>query len=155
MKQNTALSLLRGRDQFLTSFDTVFDRILRDQWPGFDKELGVSFFQGTARPRVNIKNYDDKVQITAEISGLSKDEVNVEVKDGILTLSGEKKLEKEDTSGDFILKELSHAKFQRSFELGENLDSKNIVAEFKNGTLTLDIPKTEPKKNDSYRIEIK
>ena len=155
MKQNTALSLLGGRDQFLTSFDTLFDRLVRQQWPAFDKELGVSFFQGSARPKVNIKNCNDKIQIVAEIAGLSKDEVEVEVKDGILTLRGEKRIEKEDSSGDYILKELSHAQFQRSFELGENLDSKNINATFENGTLTLDIPKIEPKKIDSYKIQIK
>jgi HSP20 family protein len=155
MKDNSALTLF-GRDEFLTPFDRIFDKMMKQSFPEFGKEFGISFFEGGARPKVDIKEYDDKVQIQAEIAGLSKDDVNVEIKENILTISGEKQVEKKDDSKGYILRELSQAKFQRSFDLGDNLDSKNITAEFNHGVLTLNIPKLQPqKKTESYKIEIK
>lgn len=143
------------RDEFLTPFDHVFDSIMNDTFPDFTKNFGVKFFSGASRPKVDIIDYDDKVRIKAEVSGLTKDDVKLTVKDGYLTVCGEKSKSDEKEGKGYLLRELSHAKFSRTFELGESLDSKNVKAEFKDGLLTIDIPKVTPSKEEnSYEIKI-
>ena len=78
------------RDEFLTPFDRMFDQIITTQFPQIEKQVGVKPYQGTAYPKVNVYEYDDKVGVVAEIPGLDKKDLNVEVEDGTLTVSGEK-----------------------------------------------------------------
>ena len=78
-----------NRDEFLTPFDTIFDQLMHKQFPNFQEEVGVSFNQG-AYPKVNVYEYDDKIGIVAEIPGLDKKNVSVDVEDQILTISGDK-----------------------------------------------------------------
>jgi Molecular chaperone (small heat shock protein) len=78
-----------NRDEFLTPFDRIFDSLMDQTFPTFKEEVGVSFNQG-AYPKVNIYEYDDKVGIVAEIPGLDKKNVTVDVEDGVLTISGDK-----------------------------------------------------------------
>ena len=73
------------RDTFLTPFDKMFDSIVESQYPDITKSVGVKPFAGSAYPKVNVYEYDDKVGIVAEIPGLDKKQLNVEVEEGILT----------------------------------------------------------------------
>lgn len=143
------------RDEFLTPFNRLFDTIMHDSFPDFGKSIGINFFETGGRPKVDIIEFDEKVRIRAEISGLAKDDVKVTVKDGYLTLCGEKgKVEEKEGKG-YLLHELSHAKFSRTFQLGESLNAKNVKAEFKDGLLTIDIPKVTPTKEQENSYEIK
>ena len=78
-----------NRDEFLTPFDKVFDELMNKTFPTFKEETGVSFNQG-AYPKVNVYEYDDKVGIVAEIPGLDKKNVSVEVEEDVLIISGDK-----------------------------------------------------------------
>ena len=78
-----------NRDEFLTPFDKIFDQLMLKQFPAFQEEVGVSFNQG-AYPKVNVYEYDDKIGIVAEIPGLDKKNVSVDVEDQVLTISGDK-----------------------------------------------------------------
>ena len=78
------------RDEFLTPFDKVFDTMVENQFPEIIDQVGVKPYQGTAYPKVNVYEYDDKVGIVAEIPGLDKGQLNVDVEDGVLTISGDK-----------------------------------------------------------------
>ena len=78
-----------NRDEFLTPFDTIFDQLMNKQFPHFHEEVGVSFAKG-AYPKVNVYEYDDKIGIVAEIPGLDKKNVSVDVEDQVLTISGDK-----------------------------------------------------------------
>ena len=69
------------RDEFLTPFDRMFDQIINTQFPEIEKQIGIKPFSGTAYPKVNVYEYDDKVGIVAEIPGLTKKQLNVEVED--------------------------------------------------------------------------
>ena len=80
---------LPDRDTFLTPFDKIFDQMLDTQFPEVVKQVGVKPYQGSAYPKVNVYDYDDKVGIVAEIPGLDKKQLNVEVEDNTLTISGE------------------------------------------------------------------
>jgi len=132
------------RDEFLTPFDKMFDSMVESQFPEVVKSVGVKPYQGSAYPKVNVYEYDEKVGIVAEIPGLDKKHLNVEVEDGTLTISGEKHHIKEDSGAKVLRRELKASSFKRNFELGENLDGDNIKATFKNGILNIDIPKVEP-----------
>ena len=78
------------RDSFLTPFDRMFDEIVGKSFPEINQQVGVNPFQGTAYPKVNVYEYEDKVGVIAEIPGLDKKDLNVEVEDGVLTIAGEK-----------------------------------------------------------------
>ena len=132
------------RDEFLTPFDRMFDQIVGKSFPEINKQVGVNPFQGTAYPKVNVYEYDDKVGVVAEIPGLDKKDLTVEVEDGVLTIAGDKHGLFDDEGAKVIRRELKHSSFKRSFELGELLDGDNIKASFKDGLLSIEIPKTEP-----------
>ena len=131
-----------NRDEFLTPFDKIFDQLMAQQFPNFQEEVGVSFNQG-AYPKVNVYEYDDKIGIVAEIPGLDKKNVTVDVEDGVLTISGDKHGFDTD-GGKCITRELKQSSFKRSFNLGEHLDGDDVGATFKDGMLSISIPKKEP-----------
>ena len=132
------------RDSFLTPFDKMFDQMVESQFPDVVRQVGIKPYGNTAYPKVNVYEYDDKVGIVAEIPGLDKKQLNVEVEDGILTISGDKHSAFENEGAKVLRKELKESSFKRQFELGELLDGDNISANFKDGILSISVPKTEP-----------
>ena len=141
-----------NRDEFLTPFDKIFDHLMSKQFPNFQDEVGVSFNQG-AYPKVNVYEYDDKIGIVAEIPGLDKKNVSVDVEDSILTISGDKHGFDTD-GGKCISRELKQSSFKRSFNLGEHLDGDDVGATFKDGLLSISIPKKEPEKPKKKFVKI-
>ena len=142
------------RDEFLTPFDKMFDSMVESQFPEVVKSVGVKPYQGSAYPKVNVYEYDDKIGIIAEIPGLNKKQLNVEVEDGVLTISGDKHSTFEDEGAKVLRRELKQSSFKRSFELGEQLDGDNINASFKDGVLSVAIPKIEPEKPKKTFVKI-
>ena len=141
-----------SRDEFLTPFDKIFDQLMNKSFPTFQEEVGVSFNQG-AYPKVNVYEYDDKVGIVAEIPGLDKKNVTVDVEDGTLTISGDKHGFDTD-GGKCITRELKQSSFKRSFTLGEHLSGDDISAKFKDGMLSISIPKVTPEKPKKKFVKI-
>ena len=133
-----------NRDEFLTPFDAIFDQLMNKQFPHFQDEVGVSFAKG-AYPKVNVYEYDDNISIVAEIPGLDKKNVTVQVEEDILTISGDKH-GFDDSGGKCITRELKQSSFKRSFNLGEHLDGEDVTAKFKDGMLSISIPKVTPEK---------
>ena len=142
------------RDSFLTPFDKMFDTMVETQLPDVVKQVGVKPYQGSAYPKVNVYEYDDKVGIVAEIPGLDKKQLDVEVEEGILTISGDKHGVWEEEGAKVLRRELKASSFKRSFELGELLDGNNIKANFKDGVLSISIPKIEPEKPKKHTVKI-
>ena len=143
-----------NRDEFLTPFDKMFDAMVESQFPDIVKQVGVKPYGNTAYPKVNVYEYDDKIGIVAEIPGLDKKQLNVEVEDGVLTLSGDKHSAFENTGAKVLRRELKQSSFKRSFELGELLNGEDISASFKDGILSVSIPKTEPEKPKKHAVKI-
>ena len=141
-----------NRDEFLTPFDKVFDHLMEQTFPTFKEDVGVSFNKG-AYPKVNVYEYDDKIGIVAEIPGLDKKNVTVDVEDNVLTISGDKHGFDTD-GGKCITRELKQSAFTRSFNLGEYLDGKNVSAKFKDGMLSISIPKKEPEQPKKHSVKI-
>jgi len=142
------------RDDFLTPFDKMFDSMVEAQFPEVVKTVGVKPYQGSAYPKVNVYEYDDKIGIVAEIPGLNKKQLNVDVEDGVLTISGDKHSTFEDDGAKVLRRELKQSSFKRSFELGELLDGDDISANFKDGVLSVSIPKIEPEKPKKTFVKI-
>ena len=141
-----------NRDEFLTPFDKVFDELMTKTFPAFHEETGVSFNKG-AYPKVNVYEYDDKVGIVAEIPGLDKSNVSVDVEEDVLIISGDKHGFDSD-GGKCITRELKQSAFKRSFNLGEHLDGTDVSAKFKDGMLSISVPKIEPEKPKKHSVKI-
>jgi HSP20 family protein len=134
------------RDEFLTSMDHVFDSVFREMFPQTTKEfLGLDPFTKGAYPKVDVRDGETQVTIEAEVPGLKKEQVTVEVQEGVLTIKGDKRDEKaEEKANTYLFKELKRSSFSRSFTLSDGLDSANIKAKFENGILEVVIPKKSP-----------
>ena len=111
-------------------------------------------FHGTAYPKVNVYEYDDKVGIIAEIPVMDKKDLKIEVEDGVLIISGDKHRLFDDSDSKVLRRELKGSSFKRQFELGELLDGENIKASFKDGLLSIDVPKVEPAKPKKLSVKI-
>jgi HSP20 family protein len=142
------------REQFLTPFDKMFDQIINSQFPEIEKQIGVKPYQGTAYPKVNVYEYDDKVGVIAEIPGLDKKDLVIEVEDGKLTISGDKHGTFDVKGAKVIRRELKQSSFKRQFELGDLLDGEKVKANFKDGLLSIEIPKIEPKIPEKKLVKI-
>jgi HSP20 family protein len=106
-------------------------------------------------PRVDVTESDKGYEIVAELPGLDQKDIELELKDDILTLSGEKKEEQEKEEMDYHLTERRFGSFRRSFRLPTEVDQNNLSADFKNGVLTIALPKTAKAQKPSKKIGIK
>jgi HSP20 family protein len=102
-------------------------------------------------PRVNVIEEPDKVRIEAELAGVSKDKVDLEVKEGELTLIGHR--EHPEGDGRFLLRERAPADYRRVFTLSNAVDTENVNAVMKDGILTVTLPKTEAFKPRTIEIK--
>ncbi|MBC8421877.1 MAG: Hsp20/alpha crystallin family protein [Pelagibacteraceae bacterium] len=142
------------RDTFLTPFDAVFDQMVESQFPDIAKTVGVNPYKGSAYPKINVYEWDDKVGIIAEIPGLRKKDLDIQVEDGVLTISGNKHNTFDVKDAKVLRRELKQSSFKRSFELGELLDGDNISAKFEDGILSIELPKIEPEVPAVKKVKI-
>lgn len=145
-------SLMFDRDEFLTPFDRLFDKMVEKQFPTISQEIGISFEHG-AFPKVDVVDYDEAIVIVTELPSMRKDSIKVDVEDDILTISGDKH-NLLDENAHYIRRELKHSSFRRSFRLGDVLDTENINARFDDGILRIEIQKKNPKVPCKMNIDI-
>lgn len=124
-----------------------------------DSFLGLTDSDRAFVPRVDIKENKTNYKIIAELPGMEKDDVKVEVKDRILTIEGEKKEEKEkeekeEKEDNYYRVERSYGSFHRSFSLPEDTKEDKIKAGYKNGVLTLTIPRSKEQKAKEIDITV-
>ena len=110
--------------------------------------------QGDWSPAVDISEDDEAYLIRAELPGVNRDDVKVQVHDGVLTLQGERKSEKEEKGKKVHRVERFYGNFMRSFTLPDNVDEENINADYKDGILTLKLPKSEKAKPRSIDVKV-
>ena len=144
-----------ARDAFLSPCDKEYDQLMGAHFAEVIQQVGVNPMQGTAYPKVNVYEYEDKVGVIAEIPGLDKKHIDIEVEDNVLTISGDKHGIPEDNGAKVIRRELKTSSFKRSFTLGEELDGDDISANFKDGILSISIPKIAPTKPKVSKVKIK
>ncbi len=143
------MSLVRWEP--LRDIEDVFDRYAK----AMHSDHGFEFVQsGDWTPRVDISETDKAFTIKAEIPDVSKDDVKVSVENGVLSIKGERKHEKEEDGKKFHRIERYYGSFLRSFTLPSNVDGTKIKATFKDGMLDLQIPKTEEVKPKAVEIHV-
>ncbi len=148
-------SLRREVDRIFEDFDRgvfrmPFRRSAFDVAPFFRPEISW----GTV-PAVDIADKQGAYEITAELPGLEPSNIEVKLSNGTLTIRGEKKDEKEEKKKDYYLSERNYGVFERSFHVPEGVDADKIAASFKNGVLSVTLPKTAGAQKGEKKIEIK
>ena len=124
-----------------------------DRW--FFGPFRFSRFDGGACfPKVDVSESEDGYTVTAEFPGYSKEEVKVEVEEGVLRLSAEHKEEKEEEKDGYRLKERYHGSFRRTFGLPENVDGDHVEASMDKGVLTIHLQKKEPEKPRKIEVQV-
>jgi len=104
-------------------------------------------------PRIEVVETDSEFEVTAELPGLEREDVKIELQNNILTLSGEKKSAEEKREPNVHFCERAYGKFSRSFQLPALVNTGGIKASFKNGVLTLNLPKEEQAKPRQIEIQ--
>jgi len=94
-------------------------------------------------PQLDISEIDDHIKITAELPGLDREDVNVNLVDDVLTISGEKKKEVEEEGENYYRTERTYGAFERAVRLPSEIDADEVDAVFEKGVLTITLPKTE------------
>ena len=122
-----------------------FDRWMDTSFRDVDKALYGKHAKNMMK--TDVRETDDSYEVDIDLPGFKKDEVKVALKDGYLTVSAAKGLDKdeEDKKGKYIRKERYAGAMQRSFYVGENLTQEDIKAKYENGILRLSVPKKEAK----------
>jgi len=120
-------------------------------WPSLRRE---NFTTSEWTPKVDIVESDGEYTIKAELPEINKEDVKVSVENGELTISGERKQEKEEKGKKFHRIERYYGSFMRSFTLPDNADEANIKATFKDGMLNLSLPKSAEYKTRSHEVKI-
>jgi len=129
---------------------------LRHYSPLFARSLRRDGGEGTQwSPVANVTETEKEFLIKAELPEVKKEDIKVTVADGIITISGERKQEKETKDENEIRVESFYGTFSRTFALPDNVDTQTIRAETKDGVLKVRVPKTETPKAKSVQIEVK
>jgi len=128
----------------------IFDQTVRTLYPDAEEDLE----RGTWAPAVDIHETEDSFIVKADVPGVSKDDIQIDLKDGTLTLRGEKKLENKVSKDNYVRVERSYGTFVRSFTLPKNVDSEKIQAKYKDGVLELKLPKKEEAKPKQIKVEV-
>ena len=152
---NQAPSVYRDSEQnpFL-SLHREMNRLFDDAFRGFDTRL-PAFGQsslGATWPNVEISETDNELKVTAEIAGLDQKDIEVLLDDGVLTLRGEKRSETEDKNRQFS--ERYYGRFERRIPLRYEVEADKVQASFKNGVLTVTLPKSANAQSRVKRIAI-
>jgi HSP20 family protein len=150
--RNRTIANSRGADDSdpFVALQRSMNRIFDDFTSGFGvPSLPRSAWTG-AWPRVEIHETGNEVKITADLPGLEEKDIELALQDGVLTLKGEKKSESEGA----LYSERWHGQFQRSVQLGPEVDPDNVKAAFKNGVLTVALAKKPEAQTRVKRIPI-
>lgn len=133
-------------------------------WHSEINKLFDDFIQGTnlssaidserLAPRLDVHETEKEYVVTTELPGLSEDDINVALEEKVLSISGEKKAEEKHEEKDYIHKEISYGSFKRSVYLANDINTDSIDAGFKNGVLTVTLPKVEPGEN-AKKIQVR
>jgi HSP20 family protein len=146
-------------DSFL-SFRRDMDRLFDDLFANFGMPTWRGQRAGQApgmmlAPQIDMSETDREIRIAAELPGLDQKDIEVTLTDDLLTIRGEKKAQQEDKQQDYHLMERSYGTFTRYLRLPFTVDPSQVQASFKDGVLTITLPKPENLQQKAAKIEVK
>jgi HSP20 family protein len=122
----------------------LINRTFEDMFSSFFDEFDRASQNGTLwRPAMNAKELDKSYELSFSLPGFKKDDMTISVKNNMLTLRAEMAEVKEDEDTRYLVREIARGTYERIIDLPENVNSDKISAEYKNGILTLTIPKVK------------
>lgn len=136
-----------------------FDRLasLRDEmnrlWDFSFPSRDSGLFSGWS-PALDVHEDKDSLLVTVELPGMKKEDINISLHDGVLTISGERRQEREQKEGETFRSERYFGKFQRSVTLPSAVNFNNVKASYKDGILTIDLPKAEEAKPKHIEVSV-
>ena len=145
--------------------NALIPRLRRHHWRGYPRRDWFDrFFEDFAMPSVfseengfspafDVSETDEQLTVKAELPGIAEKDIDISISDGILTIKGEKKHEKEEEDAHYHTVERRYGSFSRTMRLPTDVDTEKVDATFKDGILRLTLPKTEASK--PRKIEIK
>ena len=147
-------------DVFRTEMDSLhrnLDRLFADAWTGgfAPSLLSESWTKSQITPRLDVAEDDKAFHVSLELPGMGEKDVSVTMTDRVLTISGEKKEEKEKKAKDVVRRERAYGSFRRTLELPTVVDANKISAQFKDGVLTTEVPKTKEAQERVRQIPVK
>lgn len=148
-------------DDLRREVDRLFEDFGRSGWlrparsaaRGLEPAFRRQFAWGA--PAVDIAEKDKAYEITAELPGLSESDIDVFVRNGSIVIKGEKQEEKEEKAKDYYVQERRFGSFQRAFAMPAGVDEGRIDASFRNGVLTVTLPKTAAAQQPEKKIKVK
>ena len=134
------------------------NHVFEDFWRTFnlpmsgllDEDAGAA-----AEPNIDVRETDKEIEVVAELPGMDEKDVEVSISDGMLAITGQKESERERKDQGYVLRERSFGRFERVIPLPEGLDLDAVKATFKNGLLTVTIPKTKETQAAVKRVSVK
>jgi len=154
------MSLIRYQEPELSTWGP-FDRLstIRDEMnrlfdlslPGFGRDAGL--FSGWS-PVLDVYQDKDHVYVKAELPGMKKEEIDISLQDGVLVISGERKHEEEKTEGETFRSERYFGRFHRSVTLPTTVNAGKVKATYKDGILTVTLPKAEEAKAKQIEVSV-
>jgi len=153
-----------GRDRGLTSREYMpfaalhreMERLFEDftrGWPTLTRGWPAMGTTAETMPSMDVVETEREIEVTAELPGLTEKDVKVNVADNVLTISGEKKAEKEEKDKNYRVFERSYGSFLRTLELPDGVNPDNIKATLTNGVLKVTVPKPAPAQ--AKKVEVK
>lgn len=136
----------------MEELESRMERLLRNwvAWPELKQPLAVADWA----PQVDITEDEKEYLVKAEVPGVNKEDLKVKVEDGTLSIAGERKSEKEEKGKKYHRVERSYGSFERSFTLPEATEANKISSEFKDGMLTVHLPKNPNAKTKAIEIKV-
>ena len=134
----------------------AYSNDLLDSFQNFEKNFFSEIGRSFSGFNTDIQDTGKEYVLEAELPGFNKEDIHVDVQDGVLTISAkheEKQDEKDEKSGKYVRRERRYGSYQRSFTL-DGVDPKSIQGSYENGVLKLTLPKEQPTVPETHRIEI-
>ena len=139
-------------NSFRSQFDNLFDNFFSDFSLDFPRS---DLIETSFKPRVNICEDEKSYQIEAELPGVKKEDIEVEFANNLLTIKAERKEEKEKKDKNYHRVESFYGTFQRSVNIPNPIEEDKINAEFKDGMLQIELPKSSQEQTSKNKINIK
>ena len=131
----------------ITDFDRIFDSMFTHDSP----QLSLA---QSCMPAVDVTETETEFLLSADMPGLDKKDVSIDIHDGVITIKGESAIDNEKSTDDYRIRERQLGSFNRSFRLPDNVNEVKVAAKFKNGVLKITLPKAKEVLPEGRRIKI-
>jgi len=125
-----------------------------DRWAEEAAKTLTQTAEGTWHPKVDVSENENAYVLKAELPGVNKEDIKIDINNNALTLKGEKKFEEKTEKENHVRVERSYGSFSRTFALSDKVDTENVKASYKDGVLEITLPKKEEAKPREVKVEV-